>query len=45
MKLDSLERGFAQISQKDSGAGLLCDNTIIVVLTMCDLTLSILQKN
>ncbi len=35
------------MSQKDSGAGcaIVCDNIIIVVLTMCDLTLSVFAKN
>ena len=36
---DSLAKGFAQISQKDSGAEcaiyIICDNIIIVVLMMC----------
>ncbi len=50
MKLNSLAKGSAQIRQKDSGAGcavyIICDNIVIVVLTMGDLTLSVFcQKN
>ncbi len=42
LSFDSLAKGFAQISQIDSGAGCaiydVCDNIVIVVLIMCDLT-------
>ncbi len=39
------------MTKKDSGAGrqkysnVVCKNIVIVVLTMCDLTISILPKN
>ncbi len=45
LSFDSLAKGSAQIRQKDSGAGcaiyIVCDNIVIVVLTMGDLTLSV----